>query len=325
MAQFEKSARLVVLVWFYVFAVTLPQPLCTMGGNAQNAIGGPDVVRIKTVSYRHELVNRDNWPIGEKFRMGLNIFSDSRLTEYEQAAIRRNRAFGGKWRWFTFDNAKPDKFRLNFDTARPNNIQLKNERLVSDEMVVKSGRITFEMRQYSCQTRNERIDVCLNHIIETAAFSDSSTYKLIRIESPHSISTESSMCPEKVPGLSNLAHGEISSARKLLCNAVGSEVGQVRCFDNHNLSASRSLRKTQTNKYQANEWKYMRFEMGGSSGYTFDKATNSLVLLLSNQDIDVSNDGKQWFHIAGPHCFANARQLRSIPQSTKHDRPTQLP
>jgi len=85
LASFERTGLL--FKWFYTFAKTLTQPLCTLAVNTQNTVRGTNVVGIKRVSYRHELVNRGDWSTGKKFRMGLDIFCDSRLAEYEQAAI----------------------------------------------------------------------------------------------------------------------------------------------------------------------------------------------------------------------------------------------
>jgi hypothetical protein len=67
-------------------------------------------------------------------------------------------------------------------------------------------------------------------------------------------------------------------------------------------------------KKQEDHYRYLRINSPGMSSVTTDTNTGNVVFLLDSGDVDVSKDGKTWFHLGGPSCHFRLRQVSTVPQ-----------
>jgi hypothetical protein len=99
-----------------------------------------------------------------------------------------------------------------------------------------------------------------------------------------------------------------------LQHAISCKYDQGLLRKTDHLSSRDSLRQ-QANHHHRNqeEWRFMRFAPTGADAFKQDPGTGYSVLMLDSQDVDVSRDGLHWFHIGGPHCFAETIRRGTLP------------
>jgi hypothetical protein len=301
-------------VCLYVWTVVLPRPARPEGAYLQNAIGWSDMFGVGRSGDCHHAVNYVVGDAGYSRRSNflvvlLNIFAHGRLGGCEQTDGIGGRTLNERTAKLPLDHMQFHNFSFDAVNIRTEKVKLQDSSAVANVTVIKGFGIPTHVGSLSLHNRDHRVPIRGSNLIKSTARFDRLADDLIGIKMALGARGESLVRPEKLSRLLNLTCRETPPTGHLDGHAVGGEVHGLCCSDNHNLGSDRLRREPQPRQHQA-DWKYMRFGDVGSGGYTIDKDTGSLVLLLANQDIDLSKDGKHWFHIAGPHCFTDAKQIR---------------
>lgn len=89
-------------------------------------------------------------------------------------------------------------------------------------------------------------------------------------------------------------------------STVGSHDNTISIFESNDRSLSDTLILDQeSSKQEEYKPKWLRWGIYGFSAAWFDTTTGHIVHSLEQKDIDVSHNGKQWFHLFGERCKYN--------------------
>src|ERR1039458_1085824 len=129
--------------------------------------------------------------------------------------------------------------------------------------------------------------------------------------------------------LANLSYGGWPAVYFKCASTVRADDNVVRSADSHYGSCYTEVTEQERRNYAKNP-RYLRFRSLGFSTWWREEENDSTIFDLLDRDIDVSGDGRKWFHLLGAECLGHLPSWHSKPrltvrQSTTHDPSAPLP
>jgi hypothetical protein len=291
----------------YVWAIVLPQPMCAVGSHTEDANRPPDTFGVVLYDNGHHSIDGLNLINSKHFIvMGLNVPVERTICTHENARVSERRNSG----YYIIDDRKLFYVNLNTSPGFAYCHQCQYETTLCERLI--KGRVTrFEDDHFLLQGSDNLHPNIVQHLLEMELFLGRCINESLNAISCAKISDKATGGPKRTPSLMYLAASGLRMSLEP-GEAIRRESHMISGNNHYYLGTVKGAAKKDTQKQEKQDgagWKFMRFSPVAYDIWKQDQTTGYSVLGLRNQDIDVSCDGKHWFHLAGAHCLTKAMEM----------------
>ncbi len=310
-------------VSYDVRAVALLQPANIVGGDSQDADRSSTSLRISIDGQtKEQIYGLGNIPV-PYLGMSPHVLPNSHTTVEPANIVTIARVSRPSANFVVAANRKFFNVPLNSHSGMVSSCQFEDSATILCPLVER-GFLTLQSGDFSLQSGNNLESCSIQHVGRGPLSLGRARNDVVNIKSVISTVRHAFGGPEESSGLPYLASLFRNFTRE---EAIRSNDYIATGDDQHRLS-SRTQRggNEEPEAQQQGGWRYMRFWQTGTHESETDSQTGEEILVLGGEDIDVSCDGKSWFHFGGPHCHTKAMKMPAvIPRCPTHDPSNPLP